>query len=224
MSEEKHVVTKLFTPKNFHWSNDRDANLRFLDVVKTHMEDVLIMEGYLLLNRVYTALGFPNTSSGAVTGWTTLENEFNKPKITYGQVGKIDGLDRAKWFWITIETDGIIFDKIDAVNDSINVDPDHLNWPKWVKTKEDAAWYLLRAASDDAYNQYNLRVLGEVNKGERNLELWLLIGSEAPLVIDLLWEIDLLLNCPIIVLESHIYPYIRRAAKERDKKKSYGEN
>ena len=57
---------RIFNP---NWEKDSDYNFYFLKGQQEYMNDLLRSRGYLFLNEVYEALGFPITKAGQVVGW-----------------------------------------------------------------------------------------------------------------------------------------------------------
>ena len=60
---------RYFNENNMHWSEDPQYNMMFLRQNQNWANDKLISQGYLYLNDVYDALGFPKTKAGQVVGW-----------------------------------------------------------------------------------------------------------------------------------------------------------
>lgn len=60
---------RYFNENNIYWSEDPQYNLMFLRQNQNWANDKLISQGYLYLNDVYDAIGFPKTKAGQVVGW-----------------------------------------------------------------------------------------------------------------------------------------------------------
>ena len=60
---------RYFNENNMYWSEDPQYNMMFLRQNQNWANDKLISQGYLYLNDVYDALGFPKTKAGQVVGW-----------------------------------------------------------------------------------------------------------------------------------------------------------
>lgn len=60
---------KIFDEYNNNYCKEPEYNRAFLQAVQAHMNQRLQAHGWLLLNDVYEALGFPRTRAGCVVGW-----------------------------------------------------------------------------------------------------------------------------------------------------------
>ena len=60
---------RYFNESNINWTDDHQFNMMFLRQNQNWANDKLISQGYLYLNDVYDALGFPKTKAGQVVGW-----------------------------------------------------------------------------------------------------------------------------------------------------------
>lgn len=60
---------RMFDESNINWDRNAAYNKVFLTTQQEYANQRLQRHGYLLLNDVYYALGFPKTSAGAVVGW-----------------------------------------------------------------------------------------------------------------------------------------------------------
>ena len=60
---------RIFDESNPNWEKDSDYNFYFLKGQQEYMNNLLRSRGYLFLNEVYEALGFPITKAGQVVGW-----------------------------------------------------------------------------------------------------------------------------------------------------------
>lgn len=84
-------------------------NCFFLKSRQNYLNNILQMQGYLFLNDVLRALGFPKTSVGAVTGW--LNTDDSKAYVDFGI--QCDDLESDKQaFQLKFNVQGVIFDKI----------------------------------------------------------------------------------------------------------------
>lgn len=101
---------RVFTAENIRWRNDDNINLSFLEAIQQQMQDLWYVRGWLTLNEVYDALGFPVTDYGQVVGWSAhdprsdgyislgLEKDINQ-RMSVG--------DTKEWV-ITPNVDGVI--------------------------------------------------------------------------------------------------------------------
>jgi hypothetical protein len=64
------IYSRTFDRTNRNWSNDPEMTEYYLRSVQSQMEDKFYLQGWLLLNTVYDALGFEETPEGAVVGWS----------------------------------------------------------------------------------------------------------------------------------------------------------
>ena len=60
---------KIFDEGNPNWEKDSDYNLMYIRNVESKFNDKLKACGYVFLNDVYEALGFPKTKTGQIVGW-----------------------------------------------------------------------------------------------------------------------------------------------------------
>lgn len=69
--DEKELsgYARYFNENNVNWSDDPQFNLMFLRQNQNWANDKLISQGYLYLNDVYEALGFPKSKAGQIVGW-----------------------------------------------------------------------------------------------------------------------------------------------------------
>lgn len=108
------IHAKCFDPTNPEWEKNSEINRSRLMAVQEHFNGQLDALGYVLLNDVYKALGFPRTSLGALYGWV---READKPgKIDFGifetrNAAFVNGLEYS--VWLDFNVDGVIYDVID---------------------------------------------------------------------------------------------------------------
>ena len=69
--DEKELsgYARYFNESNINWTDDPQFSMMFLRQKQNWANDKLISQGYLYLNDVYDALGFPKTKAGQVVGW-----------------------------------------------------------------------------------------------------------------------------------------------------------
>lgn len=112
---------KYFDETNRNHNADVTYNVQFLRNVQNHMNDRLRAYGYVFLNDVYEALGYPRTKSGQVVGWM-----LNNPAGTgdgYIDFGVWDS-DNARAYdfingwedgiWLDFNVDGPILDMLNV--------------------------------------------------------------------------------------------------------------
>lgn len=76
-AEEEHLreeitpimYQRVFDETNQNWHHDIDRNRFFLAAVQQQMNDRLYLDGVVMLNDVYEALGFSKTPEGQIVGW-----------------------------------------------------------------------------------------------------------------------------------------------------------
>lgn len=111
------VYTKLFDETNVNWNDDNTYNICFLRNVQNVMNDKLRVNGYVFLNDVYKALGFPATRAGQQVGWV-LGSKTGDSFIDFGIYDENN--DRAKDFingyenaiWLDFNVDGDILNSV----------------------------------------------------------------------------------------------------------------
>ena len=114
---------RVFGPSNPNWSDTPTENAYFIKTQYNYTNDMLVAKGYVLLNEVYSNLGFPETSAGAVVGWV---NKL-RPGIGDGEIRFI-GEEKMTKLVHDIETgkyldgipldfnvDGVVYDLIDEM-------------------------------------------------------------------------------------------------------------
>lgn len=68
---------RVFDHYNFNWSSSMDQNDLWLKSIQSYMNDTLKIQGHVVLNDVYKALGFSPTPEGYVVGWVWQGNGDN---------------------------------------------------------------------------------------------------------------------------------------------------
>ena len=105
------------TNKNVHWTRDTDDMLFNLKVVQNNLNDKLRIQGHLFLNEAYDALGVPRTKAGQVVGWVYDTSEGDQ-FVDFGlervekQISPAFGNTLSDGFWVELNVDGVIYDKI----------------------------------------------------------------------------------------------------------------
>lgn len=95
------------------WSKVHDYNVDFLNAKMKHFNNMLVTKGAVVMNDIYSELGYPTTDAGMVAGWKYKSNRGDgyisfRPRgidgnWTYGQNGDSIILD--------FNIDGIVFDE-----------------------------------------------------------------------------------------------------------------
>lgn len=78
---------KVFDETNKHWVRNMTHNELFVGAQMNWTQDMLSARGFLFLNEVYEALGFPLTKFGATNGWIKGPMKFKA--ISYPETGQI---------------------------------------------------------------------------------------------------------------------------------------
>ncbi|MCK5602215.1 hypothetical protein KAR91_10110 [Candidatus Pacearchaeota archaeon] len=104
------MYQRLFDHTMPMWNADPDMNEFFLQITQQHFDDWLKIKGYVLLNEVYTALGFDESPEGAVVGWST-----NVPGDNYVSFGLDNDINKRegdnRWL-LDFNVNGVVFDTI----------------------------------------------------------------------------------------------------------------
>lgn len=100
-----YLYSRTFDISNKNWHNNPDYNKTFIKVQEQWMNDRLRAVGYLFLNDVYEALGFPRSAQGQLVGW------FRKP---YSNFVEIEFVDDAPDFGFVLmfNPDGVIYNQL----------------------------------------------------------------------------------------------------------------
>lgn len=104
-------LSRVFDHQNIHWRQDRELNKMFLEANERWVNDMLHLKGYILLNEVYRALGFNETSEGAVLGWSMKVCDDN-------QIAFI-GLEKDNRWFLEFTVNGVIVDLIGDKKDGL---------------------------------------------------------------------------------------------------------
>ena len=106
------MYAKFFDESCRAWTKDPTANLCFLKGVQEWANTKLHAEGYLFLNEVYDAIGFPRTSAGAICGWI---DGLGDSYVDFGmyELRNKDFINCSeRTVLLDFNVDGVIFDKI----------------------------------------------------------------------------------------------------------------
>ena len=119
------IYAKIFDEFNPNWSRNPVSNLTFLRSQQNFANEKLRAEGYLFLNDVYQALGFPRTSEGQIVGWVWDPNneidghvgddyvDFGIYNELYKDAARRDFINAAEpCVWLDFNVDGVVYDLI----------------------------------------------------------------------------------------------------------------
>lgn len=85
-----YFVRKRFDSSNINWTDDYEYNRLTIVCNLRHCETILRNRGYLFLNDIYKALGYPLTREGQITGWTYEDGQTEFKWSIYKIKGKND--------------------------------------------------------------------------------------------------------------------------------------
>lgn len=114
---ENRTFDRCFDELNPNWKKDAQYNFTFLTNIRQDLQNRLEADGYLFLNDVYDALGFPKTQAGFEYGW--LWNRENKPTVfvDFGIFNIDDEKTRSflngqeRSIWLTFNCDKFVWSK-----------------------------------------------------------------------------------------------------------------
>jgi len=110
---------RIFDESNDLWSKVPGINQMTLSNQQNWLNDRLNTRGYVFLNDVYKALGFPSTPAGQIVGWLRADHEDSKDGYidfglmeieTQAKRDFVNGFERS--CILDFNVDGIIFEKI----------------------------------------------------------------------------------------------------------------
>lgn len=107
----------LFDESNIYWQPEAGTNKTWLIIKQQHLNDMLNVRGYLFLNDVHRALGFPDTKAGQIVGWIADSTKGDGyvdlgifEPVTDVKRDFINGYERN--IWLNPNVDGPIIDKL----------------------------------------------------------------------------------------------------------------
>ncbi len=118
--DEYSPYARFFDEFNPNWERDPQNNLTKLKAVQEIATNKLHSRGYLFLNEVYDALGFPKTKEGQLIGWI-------ESKTPYVDFGIYDGFRKAQRDFVNglepsilldFNVSGVIIDDFERAADS----------------------------------------------------------------------------------------------------------
>lgn len=114
---ENGTFDRCFDESNPNWKKDPQYNFTFLTQIRQDLQNRLEADGYLFLNDVYEALGYPKTQAGFEYGW--LWSREDKP-LSFVDFGIFDtGDERIRSFlngsersvWLAFNCDKFVWSK-----------------------------------------------------------------------------------------------------------------
>jgi hypothetical protein len=101
----EYLYARVFDPTCKNWTNSPQHNTIFLQIQEQWLNDRLNALGYVFLNDVYEALGFPQSAQGCVVGW--FKEEGSNP-IMFDVVDTTDN----GGIILSFNPDGVIYNKL----------------------------------------------------------------------------------------------------------------
>jgi hypothetical protein len=110
---------RIFDELNENYSKEHGFNLMFLRQKQDFLNNKLYKKGHLFLNEVYQALGFEDSTAGAVVGWVVGSSgdnviDFGVYSGTPSSARFVNGEEKS--IVLDFNVDGVIFDKIAKKN------------------------------------------------------------------------------------------------------------
>lgn len=115
LSNQASPYARFFDETNINWEKDANLNMFFLQAQEKFANEKLHRQGFVFLNDVYDALGFPKTSVGQLVGW--FDGGEGDDFVSFG----IDGTTQKKRDFVNgfepailldFNVDGVIYDLI----------------------------------------------------------------------------------------------------------------
>lgn len=99
------------------WTKDPLYNKQWVISIQNWANNLLKTRGHLFLNEVYEALGFKQTSVGAITGWVLSNDNSTHNCVDFGLYSDADGIrdfinNRERNILLDFNVDGVIYDLI----------------------------------------------------------------------------------------------------------------
>ena len=104
------IYQRVFDETNRNWSPDSDMCEYFLRANQTWANDQLVLKGYILLNEVYSALGFAESPEGAVVGWSG--NVSGDDYVSFGLENDINQREGDNRWILDFNVNGVMYDTI----------------------------------------------------------------------------------------------------------------
>jgi hypothetical protein len=100
-------TSRWFDKGNPKWSNNHETNEMFITMTQNLMNHRLEVEGHILLNDVYQALGFEATAPGSVLGWSQQVNNGTFIEFDFDFINMAEGR-----IALDFNVDGVVFHEI----------------------------------------------------------------------------------------------------------------
>ncbi len=104
------MYQRIFDETCSEWSPDSDMSEYFLRAVQQHMNDKLVIRGYVLLNEAYKALGFHESPEGAVVGWS--KNVPGDDYVSFGLENDINQRPGDDRWVLDFNVNGVVYETI----------------------------------------------------------------------------------------------------------------
>lgn len=101
---------RVFDENNVEYGGDRDMNRYFLQINERHLNDLLNLKGYVMLNDVYRALNMKESPEGAVVGWSL--HAKGDDFIDFGLNAPINQNEGDNRFVLNFNCNGVVFEYI----------------------------------------------------------------------------------------------------------------
>lgn len=102
---------RIFDESNPNWDENQNFTMMFLNSQESILNDILHTRGHVFLNEVLDALGFNQTSEGAVVGWFGKDHTIDFGLYDIRKNRRfINGDDKA--IYLNFNHDGVIFEQI----------------------------------------------------------------------------------------------------------------
>ena len=115
------MYARQFDPVNNNWNPYKGRNVSFLRAQQRWANELLIKNGYLMLNDVYKSLGLGYTSAGSQVGWVYNNKRGGDNYVDFGCLTPDGEEIRDEMvlpngaIWLDPNVDGIVWDLLDEV-------------------------------------------------------------------------------------------------------------
>ena len=104
------MYSRTFDETNRLWDNDAEIVDYMLRAIQQQMNDKLFLQGYVMLNNVYEALGLSESPEGAVVGWSNAMG--GDDYISFGLDADINGREGDGRRFLDFNVNGVMFELI----------------------------------------------------------------------------------------------------------------